>query len=974
MVAELDQAEEQFGPYLVYERLGVGGMATVHRATERGIEGFERMVALKRLLPHLAEDASFIKSFVREAKLASLLNHVNIVQIFELGRVGTEYFISMEYIDGRDIRRILRHARKVTGPPPIHITVGILLQLCDALDYAHNKADEEGQPLLLVHRDVSPSNILVTSAGQVKVIDFGIAKAQSSQLRTQTGRVKGKLAYMAPEAITGKELDARSDLFAVGVIAHELLTARPLFASKNEYQTLLKVQRGDIMPPSTFNQASPPELDAIVLRALARDPDDRFSSATEVRDELLAMRKQYNLQTGYRDIVEWIDWAFSLEIPTAGFSGQFTAEQSANSAVVDAKTPAGRHKTPRPAAKQERQDEEDAVEIAWGGGAEGEEQEGGPIVLDDIPDVSDKHLGYSQPTYEVEIGDDIPTPAPSHGSRSRELPTQADSTLSFPPVLEGPLPGGSGAGSNPPRKRSTTAPGHTPAPSSAPPSNRISGRRDSLATDQDGRSLSDLVMEGADATVPEMPALAADTQPSMPKQPTVRFKAPSIQPATKPVVKNDPVQIPLGTPVKAVRTKPGYSPAKAVTAAPEEAAAVAVTSPRLRPKTTSPPPAGGAIAGREKKGPRRTWVILAGILAAGACATAVTLYVTRGQDTVTTVPEDPKPGVHARTVGTVKFSTEPVDADITIEGKLAHSGSPWSTELEGGVHQIQIERKGYKAWLTSIELSAQETQTLRVVLEPLGTASPVADATLILRTTPSGLDVLLDGELLPVKTPIKMPIKVGPHTIVLKENGAEAWRQDLVARPSTDYEFTPSMDAVHQREREQRGQPRKDPRPARTPEPPPSAPTPQESIAEPAPAPKPPGGEPAPERPAPAPVPAPTSPAPEPAIAKPAAPPTAAPVPTGAKGPVTVPPSAVTKISGTPPEIGKFKNADLPAVVAAKVCIDPAGRVTSADMITKIERHAAADLVDAIKTWQYAPYKLSGVPTPACFAISFRVK
>ncbi len=139
----------------------------------------------------------------------------------------------MEYIDGRDIRRILRHARKATGPPPLHVTVGLLVQLCDALDYAHGKTDEHGHPMGLVHRDVSPSNLLVTSEGHLKVIDFGIAKAQSSQLRTQTGRVKGKLAYMAPEALGGKELDARSDLFAAGVIAHELLTARPLFARKN---------------------------------------------------------------------------------------------------------------------------------------------------------------------------------------------------------------------------------------------------------------------------------------------------------------------------------------------------------------------------------------------------------------------------------------------------------------------------------------------------------------------------------------------------------------------------------------------------------------------------------------------------------------------------------------------------------------------------------------------------------------------
>src|SRR4051812_24787757 len=333
-------AEEPFGPYLVYERLGVGGMATVHRALERGIEGFERIVALKRLLPHLAEDASFIKSFVREAKLASLLNHVNIVQIFELGRVGTEYFISMEYIDGRDIRRILRHARKVSGPPPIHVTVGLLLQLCDALDYAHNKVDDAGHPLGLVHRDVSPSNLLVTQAGHLKVIDFGIAKAQSSQLRTQTGRVKGKLAYMAPEAIAGKDLDARSDLWACGVIAHELLTARPLFASKNEYQTLLKVQRGDIIPPSTFNQACPPELDAIVAKALARDPDERWSDAAVFREALIDLRKKLKLATGYRDVAAWIQWAFSLETPSAAFerstsqggsTGGFDVEAAARS-------------------------------------------------------------------------------------------------------------------------------------------------------------------------------------------------------------------------------------------------------------------------------------------------------------------------------------------------------------------------------------------------------------------------------------------------------------------------------------------------------------------------------------------------------------------------------------------------------------------------------------------------------------------
>jgi serine/threonine protein kinase len=379
-------------------------MATVHRALERGIEGFERVVALKRLLPHLAADATFIKSFVREAKLASILNHVNIVQIFELGRVGTQYFISMEHIEGRDIRQILRHARKVAGPPPIHITVGLLLQLCEALDYAHHKVDDAGQPMGLVHRDVSPSNVLVTTAGQVKVIDFGIAKAQSAQLRTQTGRVKGKLAYMAPEALAGKDLDARSDLFAVGVIAHELVTARPLFAAKNEYQTLMKLQRGEVMPPSTFNQHCPPELDAIVLRALARDPDDRFPDACDLLDELHAMRKQYNLQTSDRDLATWLEWTF-------------LNEASGGAATPDADADPARGQ-PRARSQARRTEDDDAVEMAWCGQ---DDRGGEPIVLDDVPDVSANHLqsasalGAEARVDLDDLGDDIPTPVPSHG-------------------------------------------------------------------------------------------------------------------------------------------------------------------------------------------------------------------------------------------------------------------------------------------------------------------------------------------------------------------------------------------------------------------------------------------------------------------------------------------------------------------------------------------------------------------------------
>ncbi|HEY1547382.1 MAG TPA: protein kinase, partial [Kofleriaceae bacterium] len=621
-------AEEQFGPYVIYERLGVGGMATVHRALERGVEGFARSVALKRLLPHLAEDASFIKSFVREAKLASMLTHINIVQIYELGRVGTEYFISMEYIDGRDVRQILRHCRKVTGPAPIHVTVGLILQLCEALDYAHTRVDETGSPLGLVHRDVSPSNLLVTVQGHLKVIDFGIAKAQSAQLRTQTGRVKGKLAYMSPEAISGsRDLDARSDVWAVGVILHELLTARPLFASKNEYQTLLKVQRVDIMAPSTFNQACPAELDAIVFKALARDPDDRFASAAELRRELERVRTQYHLHTGYRDIAQWLDWALALESP-ASFSGaSHTLEPSQIS--ISIRTP-----TPRPSRPN---DDEEAVEIAWGGGEVGEPS--GPVVLDDVPDVSEKHRAPTAlivADADSDDADDIPTPQPSHGRRNSARARTVTVDPIDPVLRESPRPG-----------------------SDAYAKNAI----DSIFGDTINETINDAGNE-TDAPDPAAPS---------------PFQDPPLKPLA--------------------RTKPGIAPANAHR-----------FSGPIEKRQQSMPTIGAALVERNQT-KSRSWVLAIALLFLAGGGGALAWYATtRGAPAIAEVKPPP---AASHEPGTLKFETEPGDATIAISGDdaISHTGSPWQATLPPGTHQIEIRHAGYKAWLTSLDLSARETQT-----------------------------------------------------------------------------------------------------------------------------------------------------------------------------------------------------------------------------------------------------------------------
>jgi eukaryotic-like serine/threonine-protein kinase len=327
-------AAEEFGPYLVYERLGMGGMATVHRAKKRGIAGFERGVALKRLLPHLAEDQEFIQSFVREAKLASLLVHPNIAQIYDLGRIGSAYYIAMEHVDGIDVRKILRYARKSGEVIPLPVALSIIAELCDALEYAHTFVDELGEHLGIVHRDVSPSNLILSNSGHLKVIDFGIAKATSKQHHTESGRVKGKLGYLSPEAAVGKSYGPPSDVFSAGVVAFELLTTRPLFWAKNDYETLLKIHHAEVPPPSRLNPAVPPDLDKVILAALARSGSDRTQSAGDLRIGIDRIASRFGFRLSSREVFDWISggisesWA-TLRTPPRSLSQQQQAASAA---------------------------------------------------------------------------------------------------------------------------------------------------------------------------------------------------------------------------------------------------------------------------------------------------------------------------------------------------------------------------------------------------------------------------------------------------------------------------------------------------------------------------------------------------------------------------------------------------------------------------------------------------------------------
>jgi len=343
-------APEEFGPYLVFERLGVGGMATVHRAKKRGIAGFERGVALKRMLPHLAEDAEFINSFVREAQLASLLVHPNIAQIYDFGRVGAVYYIAMEHVDGFDVRKMLRYSNRHKEPLPLNVVLSVLCELCDALEYAHTFVDEHGTPQGIVHRDVSPSNLIIAQSGHLKVIDFGIAKANVRQLHTESGRVKGKLGYMSPEAVTGRSFGPVSDVFSAGVVAHELLTAHPLFSAKTDYDTLIRIHEAEIPPPSRRNPGVPASLDEVVLAALSRDPERRLQTAGAFREALEYVAEQSGVRFSARDVAEWRAKIATTEDPW----GSRTSLPNVSSSVVsrafpfpDTRSVSGAHARPR---------------------------------------------------------------------------------------------------------------------------------------------------------------------------------------------------------------------------------------------------------------------------------------------------------------------------------------------------------------------------------------------------------------------------------------------------------------------------------------------------------------------------------------------------------------------------------------------------------------------------------------------------
>ena len=293
--------------YKVLEKIASGGMAEVFRAESAGLEGFKKTVAIKRVLPHLSEKKQFIGMFLDEARVSAQLSHSNCVQVFDIGVGDNTYFIVMEYVDGADLKGVIEHRKKSAVPFPVEEACLICVRICEGLSYAHELTDNNGESLHIVHRDMSPPNVLITRFGEVKIVDFGLAKANSQLEKSEPGIIKGKFSYLSPEAAQGLPVDAKTDIFAVGIILWELLAGRRLFMGETDLETVRMVQQAKVPSIRQFNPKVSVELERVMLKSLAGDPAARYQTAREFGRDLNNMLFHMGRAVSSFDIAQLVE-------------------------------------------------------------------------------------------------------------------------------------------------------------------------------------------------------------------------------------------------------------------------------------------------------------------------------------------------------------------------------------------------------------------------------------------------------------------------------------------------------------------------------------------------------------------------------------------------------------------------------------------------------------------------------------------
>ncbi|WP_426745223.1 protein kinase [Myxococcus faecalis] len=463
---------ETFGRYELLRKIAIGGMGAVYLARQKGPVGFQKLLVVKRLLPHLSEDDEFIEMFLDEGRIAAHLNHPNIAQIYDLGDVDGQYFIAMEYVHGEAVGPLGLRAQQRKLTIPLGLKCRIIADAAAGLDAAHNARSPSGRKLALIHRDVSPQNVLVGYNGGVKLIDFGVAKASGKFSQTVVGTIKGKHAYMSPEQARGEPLDHRSDIFGLGTVFYELLTHQRLFKRDTEIATLKAVVGTKIVPPSEVMPDIPKALDAIVLKALARKREERFASAGEVQlalDEFLVQQKLHAtpahlaafMQDTYSEELE--EERLAAEPTVIHYDPRLAARQQAAAAAAAAGDTAGSGQRPTarptPAGTPARKP--------------GGSSASAPAMVKDPGGVSASSTSPMAPARRAPTGSSAaaaPVAGRSGTSGGSAAPTRSGgSTSSAAPM---PAKGGTGSGkapSPPPGRTAGSAPKRVPTRTPEPP-------------------------------------------------------------------------------------------------------------------------------------------------------------------------------------------------------------------------------------------------------------------------------------------------------------------------------------------------------------------------------------------------------------------------------------------------------------------------------------------------------------------------
>jgi serine/threonine protein kinase len=722
-----------FGKYVLLERINVGGMAEVFKAKTFGVEGFERLLAVKRILPNIAEDEEFISMFIDEAKIAVQLQHANIAQIFDLGKVEGSFFIALEYVHGRDLRSIFDRMRSRGESLPIAMACYVMMQVCEGLDYAHNKRDAQGRQLHLIHRDISPQNVLIGYEGEVKLIDFGIAKAAGKASTTQAGILKGKFGYMSPEQVRGLPIDKRSDIFAVGIVLYELLTGERLFVGETDFSTLEKVRNVEIVPPSSYNKKIPPELERLILKALARDPEDRYSNAIDLHDDLQSFLYSIGEFYSRKDLAAWMKKTFAIEIeednakieqyrqiaPPVAASGEVSRRAAVG---VGARFGA----PPLPASAR--------------GGAQ--------------------QMGWDDEELDTQIFDKEPTdqrPAPEKTEADLffEDEDRTVATEPSPDILEQARPPGSLVTPKPEPTLSITLASEDPDPLTPPPA----GKRQAPPRRP---TLTGIPAPAVSRTLPRplAPAVAAPSLPTPPPTP------PPVTPPP-PVLRRSGLNLP---PVSAVAPPP-----PPVAPPPAFAPQPLGPPPPVPMGQPFPPPQGPFGAGgfteqipmppARKRGGALGMALI--VLVAAAAAGGYWYYSS------TTRP------------GRVEVTVTPDDATVLVDNVKIGDHSPVSFQKPPGPYTLSVTRDGYVRSDQNIEVRAGQRLPVAVALEP----SP--DTGFELTSEPPGGLVWLDGS--PIKgasgqqarTDFRaFRITPGHHLLEIKgEDRFKPWRQEIDVQP-----------------------------------------------------------------------------------------------------------------------------------------------------------------------------------------------